>query len=248
MAELASASYVILWVLVIVLSLVVLALARQVGILHERVAPAGALMPTSGPKVGELTEEMALTTLSGDELIVGGNDAQKLATFILFISPTCPVCKSLVPAARSMVRWQRQFPSSWRRARNPFASSVWLWAGNRRAMSNAFEGLLCLDKSSGPTSHDVVNEVRRLTGIRRVGHAGTLDPLATGLLLVCLGRATWLLEYLVGQPKSYVATIQLGQETSTYDAEGEIIAEGTPAAILDNDQVRSVYLGEAFTL
>jgi tRNA pseudouridine55 synthase len=97
-------------------------------------------------------------------------------------------------------------------------------------MSDSIEGLLCLDKSSGPTSHDVVNKIRRLTGIRRVGHAGTLDPLATGLLLVCLGRATRLLEYLVGQPKSYVATIQLGQETSTYDAEGEIIAD-RPVAV-----------------
>lgn len=92
-------------------------------------------------------------------------------------------------------------------------------------MSNSTEGLLCLDKSSGPTSHDVVREIRRLTSVRRVGHAGTLDPLATGVLLVCLGRATRLLEFLVGQPKSYVATIQLGRETDTYDAEGEIIAE-----------------------
>ncbi|UCG25655.1 MAG: tRNA pseudouridine(55) synthase TruB [Chloroflexota bacterium] len=99
-------------------------------------------------------------------------------------------------------------------------------------MSAAIEGLLCLDKSSGPTSHDVVNKIRRLTGIRRVGHAGTLDPLATGLLLVCLGRATRLLEYLVGQPKSYVATIQMGQETDTYDAEGEIIAERAVAVTM----------------
>jgi tRNA pseudouridine55 synthase len=87
------------------------------------------------------------------------------------------------------------------------------------------EGLLCIDKPLGITSHDAVNAVRRLAGMRRVGHAGTLDPLATGLLLICLGRATRLLEYLVGQPKAYIAKIQLGRETSTYDAEGETVAE-----------------------
>jgi len=87
------------------------------------------------------------------------------------------------------------------------------------------EGLICIDKPSGVTSHDAINAVRRLAGIRRVGHAGTLDPLATGLLLVCLGRATRLLEYLVGQPKAYVAAIELGRATTTYDAEGDVIAE-----------------------
>ncbi len=96
-------SYVILWALVIVLSLLVFALARQVGVLHERVAPAGALMPTSGPKVGELTEVMPLTDLQGHAVAVGGADSEGLATLILFISPTCPVCKSLVPVARSLV-------------------------------------------------------------------------------------------------------------------------------------------------
>jgi tRNA pseudouridine55 synthase len=92
-------------------------------------------------------------------------------------------------------------------------------------MSVPIEGLICLDKPSGQSSHDLINVVRRQAGIRRVGHAGTLDPLASGLLLVCLGRATRLLEYLVGQPKTYLATIQLGQETNTYDAEGEVTAE-----------------------
>ncbi len=96
-------SYVILWALVIILSLLVFALARQVGVLHERVAPAGALMPTSGPKVGELTEVMPLTDLNGHAVAVGGVDAEGLATLIMFISPTCPVCKSLVPIARSLV-------------------------------------------------------------------------------------------------------------------------------------------------
>lgn len=84
------------------------------------------------------------------------------------------------------------------------------------------EGLLVIDKPNGITSHDVVKQIRRLSQTRRVGHAGTLDPLATGILLVCLGRATRLIEYLMGQPKTYVGTIRLGQSTNTYDAEGEI--------------------------
>ena len=95
-------SYVVLWALVIVLSVLVFALARQVGVLHERVAPAGALMPVSGPKVGEMTEAMPLTGLNGQAVTVGGADADGLATLILFVSPTCPVCKSLVPTARSL--------------------------------------------------------------------------------------------------------------------------------------------------
>jgi tRNA pseudouridine55 synthase len=90
---------------------------------------------------------------------------------------------------------------------------------------SSLSGILNVDKPPDVTSHDVVNRVRRLSGIRRVGHAGTLDPLATGVLLVCLGRATRLVEYLVGRPKQYLATIRLGQETNTYDADGEVVAE-----------------------
>lgn len=86
-------------------------------------------------------------------------------------------------------------------------------------------GVLNLDKPLGLTSHDVVARVRRHGGLRRVGHAGTLDPLATGVLVVCLGRATRLIEYMVGQPKTYETTVRLGQVTNTYDGEGEIIAE-----------------------
>lgn len=109
-------SYAILWALVIVLSLMVFALARQVGVLHERVAPAGALMPTSGPKVGEMSDAMSVTDLNGKAVSIGGADSQELATLILFISPTCPVCKSLVPVARSLVSYES------RRMRLVFAS------------------------------------------------------------------------------------------------------------------------------
>lgn len=86
-------------------------------------------------------------------------------------------------------------------------------------------GVLNIDKPAEMTSHDVVNVVRRLTGIRRTGHTGTLDPLATGVLVLCIGRATRLSEYLLGQDKRYEAAVRLGQETNTYDAEGEIVAE-----------------------
>lgn len=86
-------------------------------------------------------------------------------------------------------------------------------------------GLLIIDKPVGPTSHDVVARVRRAAGTRRVGHAGTLDPLAGGVLLVCIGRATRLVEYLVGLDKEYETTLRLGQSTNTYDAEGEVTAE-----------------------
>lgn len=89
----------------------------------------------------------------------------------------------------------------------------------------SLEGILNIDKPQGITSHDVVNRLRRLSGIRRVGHAGTLDPLATGVLLLCIGRATRLAEYLVGQPKNYDATVRLGQVTDSFDAEGTIISE-----------------------
>ncbi len=107
MVEALVISNIVLWVLVIVLALLVFALTRQVGILHERVAPAGALQPTSGPKVGELTEAMELTDIAGSKLSIGGPDTAGLASFILFISPTCPVCKSLVPTAKALIHSER---------------------------------------------------------------------------------------------------------------------------------------------
>lgn len=100
-------SNVVLWILVIVLALVVLALARQVGILHERVAPAGALQPTNGPKVGELTEAMSIADITGSTVTVGGPNANGKSTLVMFTSPTCPVCKSLVPTAKSLAKTEK---------------------------------------------------------------------------------------------------------------------------------------------
>lgn len=89
-------------------------------------------------------------------------------------------------------------------------------------------GLVIVDKPTGLTSHDVVARVRRLAGTRRVGHAGTLDPMATGVLLVGIGRATRLLGHLALHDKDYLATMRLGVVTSTDDAQGEPLAH-TPA-------------------
>jgi len=107
MTEAIIVSNIILWVIVIVLSLVVLALARQVGVLHERVAPAGALMPTNGPKVGELTEALSLPDINGRTVTIGGPNPDRLDSLLMFISPTCPVCKSLVPTAKSLANAER---------------------------------------------------------------------------------------------------------------------------------------------
>jgi tRNA pseudouridine55 synthase len=90
-------------------------------------------------------------------------------------------------------------------------------------MTPAPEGLLLVDKPSGMTSHDAVDIVRRSLGTRKVGHAGTLDPMATGLLVLGVGRATRLLRYLGELPKTYAATGRLGEETDTLDADGEIV-------------------------
>jgi tRNA pseudouridine55 synthase len=90
-------------------------------------------------------------------------------------------------------------------------------------MTPAAEGLLLVDKPSGMTSHDAVDVVRRSLGTRKVGHAGTLDPMATGLLVLGVGRATRLLRYLGELPKTYAATARLGEETDTLDADGEIV-------------------------
>jgi tRNA pseudouridine55 synthase len=99
-------------------------------------------------------------------------------------------------------------------------------------------GLLVIDKPAGMTSHDVVSRVRRIMGTRRVGHAGTLDPMATGVLVLGLERATKLLGHLALDTKAYLATIRLGAATTTDDAEGEVVSEAD-ASTVDEDAVRA---------
>jgi tRNA pseudouridine55 synthase len=90
-----------------------------------------------------------------------------------------------------------------------------------------------VDKPQGWTSHDVVGRMRWIAGTRKVGHAGTLDPMATGVLVVGINKATRLLTYIVGTSKTYTATIRLGESTVTDDAEGEVVATASAAAVTD---------------
>jgi tRNA pseudouridine55 synthase len=99
-------------------------------------------------------------------------------------------------------------------------------------------GLIIVDKPAGLTSHDVVARVRRIAGTRRVGHGGTLDPMATGVLVIGVGRATRLLTYVIGAEKGYAATIRLGQATITDDAEGEVVS-ATPADGVTEERIRA---------
>ncbi|MGA8987508.1 tRNA pseudouridine(55) synthase TruB [Aeromicrobium sp.] len=101
------------------------------------------------------------------------------------------------------------------------------------------DGLVIVDKPTGWTSHDVVGRMRRLAGTRKVGHSGTLDPMATGVLVLGINRATRLLGHLALADKEYVGTIRLGQATVTDDAEGDVVSS-TSAAHIDAEAVRAV--------
>jgi len=94
-------------------------------------------------------------------------------------------------------------------------------------------GLVLVDKPQGWTSHDVVGKIRRLAHTKKVGHAGTLDPMATGLLIIGIGKATKLLTYIVGHGKTYTATVRLGQRTVTDDAEGDVVDTHDASDITD---------------
>ncbi len=104
-------------------------------------------------------------------------------------------------------------------------------SGDRPRRPTAPDGLLVVDKPAGWTSHDVVAKVRGLAGTRKVGHAGTLDPMATGVLVLGVGRATRLLTYVVGADKEYTATVRLGVATTTDDAEGEPVARADASGV-----------------
>ncbi|THV39428.1 tRNA pseudouridine(55) synthase TruB [Glycomyces buryatensis] len=105
-------------------------------------------------------------------------------------------------------------------------------------MTTPHPGLIVVDKPQGITSHGVVARMRRICGTRKIGHGGTLDPMATGVLILAIGKATKLLTYVSGLDKSYVATIRLGQNTITDDAEGDVIAE-TDASGVEGAAIRS---------
>ncbi|MCF6746191.1 tRNA pseudouridine(55) synthase TruB [Blastococcus sp. KM273128] len=117
----------------------------------------------------------------------------------------------------------------------------------RRPDADVPPGLLLVDKPGGMTSHDVVARARRALSVRKVGHAGTLDPMATGLLVLGVGTATRLLGYVGGHDKTYEATIRFGQATVTDDREGEVLATASTAGI-DDDAVRAALAAQTGAL
>ena len=108
------------------------------------------------------------------------------------------------------------------------------------------DGLVLVDKKSGITSHDAVETFRRRSKIKKVGHTGTLDPLATGLLVLCVGKATRLQAYLMGMEKTYEGTIQFGWATDSYDAEGAAVGEAREVNVehIDFKPLVAPFLGE----
>ncbi|MEX2495221.1 MAG: methylamine dehydrogenase accessory protein MauD [Woeseia sp.] len=96
-----TASVVVLWIAVVVLAVVVVALARQVGVLHERVAPAGALLMAGGARIGEKAPELLLKDIRGQDVRIGGQRNDRRHTLLFFLAPSCPVCKTLLPTLRS---------------------------------------------------------------------------------------------------------------------------------------------------
>src|SRR6478752_5274103 len=99
---------------------------------------------------------------------------------------------------------------------------------------SALDGAILIDKPAGPTSHDVVDAIRRKFGIKKVGHCGTLDPNATGLLIIVLGRGTKLSERLMADDKVYEGSIKFGETTDSYDSDGELTASlPVPPLMLD---------------
>ncbi len=105
-----------------------------------------------------------------------------------------------------------------------------------------FEGVLLVDKPTEHTSHDVVARLRRKLNMRRIGHAGTLDPAATGLMILLIGKATRISQYLISLDKEYEGTIELGKVTDSQDAEGEVL-ETRPVPPLTEEEVRAVFTG-----
>jgi len=115
-------------------------------------------------------------------------------------------------------------------------------------MTDAPEGILLVDKPQGITSHDVVSKMRRVYHMKKVGHAGTLDPMATGLLLILIGKATKVSQYLMSLGKEYTGTVRLGQITDSQDADGEIIEE-RPVPDLTEEKVKAqmkTFLGDQY--
>ena len=111
---------------------------------------------------------------------------------------------------------------------------------------SALDGAILIDKPAGPTSHDVVDAIRRQFGLKKVGHCGTLDPNATGLLIIVLGRGTKLSERLMSDDKLYEGTIKFGEVTSSYDADGELLSSlpVPPLTLEELNQAATEFVGD----
>jgi tRNA pseudouridine55 synthase len=115
-------------------------------------------------------------------------------------------------------------------------------------ISDQPEGILLVDKPQGITSHDVVARMRKVFRIKKIGHAGTLDPMATGLLLIMVGKATKVSQYLMSHDKEYTGTVKLGEETDSQDAEGEIVAEAPVPELTEAEAAAQIktFLGDQY--
>lgn len=105
------------------------------------------------------------------------------------------------------------------------------------------DGVLLVHKPAGMTSHDVVNRIRKIFHTKKVGHCGTLDPEATGILVLCIGKATKALQFLMSETKEYQATLVLGQATDTYDASGQVVDQKTFQGVFNVDNVLQSFVG-----
>src|SRR5437763_13504932 len=114
------------------------------------------------------------------------------------------------------------------------------WRKRVTSLAASLDGVLLVDKAGGMTSHDVVALVRRQLGIKKVGHCGTLDPIATGLLLITIGRGTKVQDLLMSEDKEYVGTLTLGASTTTQDREGEVL-ETKPVPQLSEELIRATF-------
>src|SRR5438874_10394938 len=144
-----------------------------------------------------------------------------------------PSAKSLA-AADTFSRLARVFAGRSRKSRIKF------WRKFVMSSIVMLDGVLLVDKAEGMTSHDVVAIARRQLGIKKVGHCGTLDPIATGLLLLTIGRGTKVQDLLMSEDKEYVGTLELGKATSTQDREGEVV-EAKPVPELSDAEIRAAF-------
>jgi len=148
-----------------------------------------------------------------------------------------------VATSQSGFRWMLEYGI---RPEPPLFGGVQAHPLSRMDVFDPLDGALLIDKPAGPTSHDVVDALRRHFGIRKAGHCGTLDPNATGLLIIVLGKATKLSEKLMADDKVYAGAIKFGETTDSYDADGELVASWPvpPLTVAQLNEAAAAYLGD----